>query len=155
MIEGTVSEVMSLRHYPVSPLLAACTAIWCDDKILLVMRRSPPNAGKWGMPGGLVEVGETLEQAAIREVGEETGLYLNQVVFNRFDEIIIEDDAGKIERHYVLAMFVATSHLGEATAGDDAEIVRWFTREDLRSEPLIGNTGKFAKESLLILPQFN
>ena len=105
------------------------------------------------MPGGLVEVGETLEDAARREVLEETSLTVTEVIFNRFHEIIMSDDAGAVERHFVLAMFVARCEDGHAVAGDDAAAVDWFTVEDLKSLPLTGSTEQFVLESRELLPR--
>ncbi|MGI9365476.1 MAG: NUDIX hydrolase [Rhizobiaceae bacterium] len=144
---------MASRHYPSKPLLGACTAIWREDTILLAKRSVAPYANSWAMPGGLVEVGEKLEQAARREVLEETGLVLGGLVFNRFHEIIMKDDAGEIERHFVLAMFVAISKTGEAVAGDDAAEVAWFTIDDLENVTLTGHTMTFVRESLTFRPQ--
>ena len=104
------------------------------------------------MPGGVVEVGETLEQAALREVQEETQLILPKVVFNRFHELVRRDDDGRVQMHYVLAMFVGVSDTGEAIAGDDAAAVDWFALDDLASVPLTGSTELFARESLQFLP---
>ena len=144
---------MSTRHYPSSPLLGACTAIWRDDRILLAQRSVDPNSGTWAMPGGLVETGERLEQAAIREVREETNLQLANVVFNRFHEIILRDAQDRIERHFVLAMYVGISTEGEAIAGDDAAAVDWFSLAQLADLPLTGKTELFVRESLELLPQ--
>lgn len=146
-----VSEIMSARQYPTSPLPGACTAIWRGGRILLARRGRAPNAGTWAMPGGLVEVGETLEQAARREVLEETSLTLETVVFNRFHEIIRKDVQGRVEVHYLLAMFAATSPDGEAIAGDDAAEVAWFTLEEMETLPLTPGTFMFARESIDIL----
>lgn len=144
---------MSSRHYPSFPLLGACTAIWRDDRILLAQRSVEPNSGTWAMPGGLVETGERLEQAAIREVREETSLELTSVVFNRFHEIIMYDEKNAVERHFVLAMFVGISPDGEAVAGDDAAAVEWYTLDQLTTLPLTGKTEVFAHESLKLLPK--
>ena len=142
---------MSSRKYPSSPLLAACAAIWRGDKILLALRDRAPNASTWAMPGGLVEVGETLEQAVIREVKEETNLDISDIKFNRFHEIIMRGDKDEVEMHYVLAMFVTPNAVGEAHAGDDAADVGWFTLEQLKTLPLTGDTLEFASESLRLL----
>lgn len=144
---------MSSRHYPSSPLLGACTAIWRGDKILLAKRTAAPNSGTWAMPGGLVEVGEPLEQAALREVREETQLILPKVAFNRFHELIRRDDQGRIQMHYVLAMFVGISAHGDAVAGDDAAAVAWYTTDELKDLPLTGSTELFVEESLKFLPE--
>ena len=104
------------------------------------------------MPGGLVETGERLEQAAIREVREETSLEINKLIFNRFHEIIIRDPENQVERHFVLAMFVGISSSGDAVAGDDAAAVDWFTLEQLVELPLTDKTEEFVRESLKLLP---
>lgn len=103
------------------------------------------------MPGGLVEVGETLADAATREVKEETALKISPPIFNRFDEIIAHDKNGRVERHYILAMFVTTSNSGQAIAGSDAGAVGWFSINDLSSIPLVGLSKKFILESRAIL----
>jgi ADP-ribose pyrophosphatase YjhB (NUDIX family) len=144
---------MSSRHYPSTPLLGACTAIWRGDRFLLAKRTAEPNSGTWAMPGGLVEVGETLEQAALREVREETQLILPKVIFNRFHELIRPDDQGRISMHYVLAMFVSVSPQGEAIAGDDAGAVAWYGLDDLANLPLTGSTEAFVHESMEFLPR--
>ncbi|MEM1317705.1 MAG: NUDIX domain-containing protein [Pseudomonadota bacterium] len=143
---------MSARHYPTSPLLGACTAIWRGEKILLARRSVSPNAGTWAMPGGLVEVGETVEDAARREVLEETRLAVERLAFNRFFEIILRDADNRVERHYVLAMFVAISPAGLAVAGDDAAAVGWFTLGELDTIPLTANTLELVHESRAFLP---
>jgi ADP-ribose pyrophosphatase YjhB (NUDIX family) len=142
---------MSERRYPNTPLLSACTAIWRADKILLVHRGAGPSAGTWAMPGGLVEVGETLEQAAIREVREETALHIEGLMFNRFHEIIRKDTADATEYHYVLAMFATRHSMGDPVAGDDAAGVGWFEIDALSDLPLIGNTMDFVHESRRLL----
>ena len=142
---------MSSRHYPQMPLLGAAVAIWRGDQILLAKRSAGPSVGSWAMPGGLVEVGETLVEAAIREVKEETALHIADPMFNRMHEIIIRDDEARIERHYVLAMFVAVSHDGAAIAGDDAGAVAWYALDDLSRLNLTGHTLTFAHESRALL----
>ena len=103
------------------------------------------------MPGGLVEVGETLKQAAIREVFEETGLRIKSPLFHRFHEIIVRNDSGNTKSHYVLAVFVACSSSGKAVAGDDAAAVEWFAMNELGNVVLVDHTAKLLGESLLLL----
>ena len=138
---------MSSRHYPATPLLGACVAIWRADTILLAKRSRAPSAGLWAMPGGLVEIGETLEQAAKREVFEETALEIDEFASNRFHEIIRRDKDGAVEVHYVLAMFVAVSKSGNPVAGDDAADVAWFASADLDPSMLVAHTTSFVDES--------
>ena len=86
-----------------------------------------------------------------REFYEETNLELTNVIFNRFHEIILRDDNDKVERHFVLAMFVGVSPAGEAIAGDDAAAVNWYSLDQLATLPLTGKTELFAHESLKLL----
>lgn len=99
------------------------------------------------MPGGLVELGETLEEAASRELEEETRLVPDRLVFNRFHEIIMRDDGEGVERHFVLAMFAGTSARGLAVAGSDAAAAMWATMDELAALPLTRSTERFVRES--------
>ena len=139
------------RRYPLVPLLGVATAVWRGDKVLLVRRAAQPNLGLWAMPGGLAEIGETLEEAARREVEEETRLVPERMVFNRLHEIILRDAAGAVERHFVLAMFAATSTRGLAVAGTDASAVRWTTLAEMPALPLTRNTALFVSEARALL----
>lgn len=98
------------------------------------------------MPGGLVEVGESLAEAAIRETYEETSLHIKAPIFNRFHELIRKDAENRIEMHYVLAMFAAQCDEGSARAGDDAEDVGWFSLHELQSLTLTPNTLELVTE---------
>lgn len=139
------------RRYPPVPLLGVATAVWRGDRVLLVRRASAPNLGLWAMPGGLAEVGETLEEAARREVAEETRLRPDRMVFNRLHEIILRDDDGRPERHFVLAMFAGTSERGLAVAGSDAAAVMWARLDEMTGLPLTRNTALFVKEARELL----
>ena len=103
------------------------------------------------MPGGLVEVGEKLESAAIREVIEETGLRISAPRFHRFHEIVIRDDSGNTKNHYVLAVFVARSPSGTAIAGDDAAAVEWFAMSEIETIAVTDQTVELLTESIPLL----
>jgi len=119
------------RRYPAQPLLAVSVALWRDDRVLIARRGKPPLAGLWSLPGGLVEVGERLKDAALRELREETGLAGDLVGIADWREIIHRDDAGAVERHYVLAVFAGHWREGEPKAQGDADEVRWARTEAL------------------------
>ena len=142
MVPRVVDIAMSLnpppvdpRRYPATPLLAASIAVFREGKVLIATRTKPPGAGVWSLPGGLVEVGETLEEAALRELMEEVGVTAHIVGFNRHVERIDRDTDGRFERHFVLASFVGTWVAGEAQTGPEAGDVRWIDPNEVATLP--------------------
>jgi ADP-ribose pyrophosphatase YjhB (NUDIX family) len=123
------------RAYPAYPLLAASIAVFREGKALIATRTKPPGAGVWSLPGGLVEVGEPLEQAALRELLEEVGVEARIVGFNRHVQRIDRDDDGRIRSHFVVASYVGVWTAGEATVGPEAGEVRWVDPHDLEGLP--------------------
>lgn len=119
------------RRYPATPLLAASVAVFRAGKVLIATRTQPPGAGVWSLPGGVVEIGETLEEAAIRELMEEVGVVARLIGFNRHVERIDRDAEGRVERHFVLANFVGVWVSGEPQTGPEAGEVRWIDPLDL------------------------
>jgi 8-oxo-dGTP diphosphatase len=105
--------------------------IFRGDSILLAERGREPLKGYWSLPGGLVETGERLEAAIVREVFEETGLSVRSVGTFEIFERIIPDSSGRAEYHYVLADYVCRVVKGRLRAGDDVSRVRWVKRGDL------------------------
>jgi ADP-ribose pyrophosphatase YjhB (NUDIX family) len=116
-------------------LLGVSIALWRDNKILLAERANEP-AGLWALPGGLVDVGETLQQAAIRELHEETALVLHNLQFARFSEVIRRDEQNRIKAHFVLSIFVADRFSGIEVAGDDAASLNWAGLNELDEFPM-------------------
>ena len=123
------------RLYPARPLLAASLAVFREGRVLLAQRVAAPRAGRFTLPGGLVEPGETLAEAALRETREEVGVEAAIVGFNRHVEVIERDDAGLVRHHYVIASFVAHWLSGEGTIGPEAAAVIWAGREDVALLP--------------------
>ncbi|WP_439495844.1 NUDIX hydrolase [Bosea sp. (in: a-proteobacteria)] len=107
------------------PVLAASIAVFRDGKVLLATRTKPPADQLWSLPGGKVEAGETLEEAALRELEEEVGVKAVILGFNRHVEIFGRDAAGAVTHHFVIASFVGDWLSGEPKPGPEAGAVMW------------------------------
>lgn len=121
------------RTYPNRPFLAVSAAIFRGDKVLIVCRARPPGRGIYTLPGGVVEAGETLAQAVVREAREETGLAIAPVGLAGYRDIIMRDGVGKIERHFVVVCFAARSETGETTPNDEVSDASWRAPSELAS----------------------
>jgi 8-oxo-dGTP diphosphatase len=113
------------RRFPARPFLGVGALIFEHGSVLLVERGRPPLAGYWSLPGGIVEAGERLEDAIIREVFEETGLQVSVDSIATVFERIIPSEDGRCEYHYVLVDFYCTVRAGELRAGDDSKQAAW------------------------------
>jgi 8-oxo-dGTP diphosphatase len=122
---------VSSRLYPSRPFLAASVAVFRDGRVLLASRTKPPSETLFTLPGGLVEPGETLEAAALRELAEEVGVEAAIVGFNEHVEFIERDPEGRVRHHFVIASFAARWRAGEAAVGPEAEQVLWALPGDL------------------------
>lgn len=101
------------------------------DRVVLVKRAHPPIQGQWSIPGGVLEVGELVRDAAVREAREETGLIVEPgELLGVYDRVLRHTD-GRVQYHYVLVDFLCRPVGGELRAASDAAEVRWFTREEL------------------------
>jgi len=119
------------RAYPQRPFLAVSAAIVRDGRILLVRRARPPGRGLFSLPGGVVEAGETLKQAVIREVHEETSLTVEPVALAGHREAIVRDAAGRVERHFVILAFACRWRAGEATPSEEVAEAVWLAPDQL------------------------
>lgn len=122
------------REYPAAPLVGVGIFVLRGDRCLIAQRGHPPGEGLWSVPGGRVEIGETLRAAALRELAEECGTDLRVRLLGiaiALDRITLADD-GRVRYHYVLLDYVAEHVSGEPTAGTDAADVRWATVEEIR-----------------------
>jgi 8-oxo-dGTP diphosphatase len=117
----------SPRVYPALPILAVSAAIIRDGKVLIVRRASkPPAPGLYTLPGGVVEVGETLEEAVMREIREETALTIEPVALAGYREAIGKDDDGRIRRHFVILPFAARWIAGEPVLNEELTEAHWL-----------------------------
>jgi len=114
------------RSYPARPILAVSAAIIRDGKVLIVRRARPPAGGLYTLPGGGVEVGETLLEAVVREVREETALAVEPVALAGYREAIVRDAEGRIERHFVILPFAARWIAGEPVLNDELSEAMWL-----------------------------
>ena len=102
-----------------------------DGKALIIKRAHEPRKGEWSLPGGLLELGESLQDAARREIKEETSLDVDVgPVIETFDRVH-RDDQGRIRYHFVIVDFVCWPRQGEAIPGSDADGVAWVTPDDI------------------------
>jgi ADP-ribose pyrophosphatase YjhB (NUDIX family) len=101
------------------------------DKALVVRRTNPPMAGRWGFPGGVLELGETVAQGAARELLEETGVVAEPAGTLTVLDSIQREDGGRVRYHYTLVAVRGIWQSGEGVAGDDADAVAWLSRADL------------------------
>jgi mutator protein MutT len=120
-----------VRAYPERPIVAVGAVIIDGDRVLLVKRANEPLKGEWSLPGGAVEVGESLEAALMREVREETCLdVIVGPVIEVLDRIRV-DEADRVEYHYVIIDYLCRPQGGTAACGSDADDVQWADRGDL------------------------
>jgi ADP-ribose pyrophosphatase YjhB (NUDIX family) len=128
------------RRYPDRPLVGVGAVVFRGDHVLLVRRGTEPSLGKWSIPGGLVEVGESVESAVRREVMEEAGLEVEVVDLVAVLDRVIRDDAGAVEYHYILMDFLCHALEGDPVAGDDALDCRFIPIDGLGAYPLTRGT---------------
>ena len=119
------------RHYPDQPLVGVGAVIFKGEEVLLVRRGQEPARDSWSLPGGLVELGETLEAAISREVAEETGLTVRLLGLTAALERIFPDEAGKIAYHYVLIDYLCEYMEGEPSPGSDITAAQFVALPDL------------------------
>jgi 8-oxo-dGTP diphosphatase len=136
------------RDYPDRPIVGVGAVVVQDGRALLVKRAGEPLKGQWSIPGGAVELGETLRQAAAREVREETGLIIEAgEVLEVFDSIYRDPD-GNCQYHYVLVDFFCRPTGGELRAGSDAGEVRWATAEELNALEMTASAARVIRKGL-------
>jgi 8-oxo-dGTP diphosphatase len=133
------------REYPDSPLVGVGAIIIEGDRVLLVKRGHPPLAGEWSIPGGVLEVGETLREAAIREAMEETSLEVEPGDLLGVYDRVLRDSDERTLYHYVLIDFLCRRISGEPQAAGDADEVRWFTPGEVDKLALAKDTAEVVK----------
>jgi ADP-ribose pyrophosphatase YjhB (NUDIX family) len=123
---------MLQREFPIAPLVGVGAVIVHEGRVLLVQRGREPMKGRWTIPGGLIEIGEMLQEAVVRETREETGLEVEPIeLVELLDRIHREE--GRVRYHYVIADYLCRVTGGELAAADDAAAVRWVERTEWNS----------------------
>jgi len=119
------------REYPSTPFVGVGAVIIDDSRVVLVKRGHPPLEGEWSIPGGVLEVGEMLRDAVVREAWEETGMIIEPGELLGVYDRVLRDENGHTLYHYVLIDFLCHRVRGELTAAGDAAEARWVTAEDV------------------------
>lgn len=136
------------REYPPVPLVGVAAVVFdAQGRALLVLRGRPPSQGLWGLPGGLLRLGETLRDGARREVAEETGVTIQVEGLAGVFEPIERDEQGRVRYHYVVIDFWARHVAGAPRAGDDAAAVRWVGMEELDGLPMREETRRVIRDA--------
>ncbi len=132
------------------PQTGVSIAVFGPLGVLLVKRGKPPFAGYWSLPGGSQEFGELLEDAARRELAEETGLIADGLEFLTFVEPMAKDGEGNVLSHFVLAVFASRNFKGNAIAGDDAADVLWCPVSGLDALELTPGTAELLRRIAMV-----
>jgi ADP-ribose pyrophosphatase YjhB (NUDIX family) len=128
------------REFPEVPLVGVGAIIIEDDRVVLVKRLHPPLQAEWSIPGGVLEVGELVREAAIREAREETGLTVEAGELLGVYDRVLRNAEQQVQYHYVLIDFLCRRVAGELAAASDAAEVKWFRREELPGLKLAADT---------------
>ena len=145
--------VADARSYPDRPFLAVSAAIVRARQVLVVRRARAPANGLFSLPGGVVEIGETLSEAIIREVREETSLAIEPIGLAGFREAITRDTDDRIERHFVILPFAARWLAGEVTLNEELSEARWLYPAELTGLPTTPGLAEIVASAFRLLPQ--
>jgi 8-oxo-dGTP diphosphatase len=133
------------REYPSRPIVGVGVVVWHDDRVLLIRRNKPPRQGHWSLPGGAQQLGETVAEAARREVQEETGLEIELGAIVATIDSIEHDRERRIRYHYTLIDFVAEAANPVLRPGSDAADARWFEVAEIEALGLWSETVRVIK----------
>jgi len=128
--------------YPGHPRVAVGAVVFKEDRVLMVLRGKPPAESQWAIPGGCIELGETLQEAAEREIMEETGLTIQAGKPVYTFDVIERDETGRIRFHYIIVDLEAVYIHGDLRPGDDALDVSWVSSKDIQKRKVSDSTRK-------------
>jgi ADP-ribose pyrophosphatase YjhB (NUDIX family) len=135
-LEPTTADLdtrRAARRYPERPIVAVLAVVMRGERALIVQRAQQPNAGRWGFPGGVLELGETVRDGAMRELMEETGVTAAAADILNVHDAIHHDDEGRVQFHYTLIAVHGIWRVGEGVAADDAADVAWVSRAEIEA----------------------
>jgi 8-oxo-dGTP diphosphatase len=124
------------RRYPDRPIAGVLAVVMRGDRVLVVRRANPPMPGRWGFPGGVLELGETVAQGAMRELFEETGIEAEAAGPLTVIDTIERDPEGRVRYHYTLVAVIGHWQSGEGVPGDNADELAWLTRSEIVEQGL-------------------
>ncbi|PHZ85841.1 NUDIX hydrolase [Paremcibacter congregatus] len=141
------------RDYPDRPIVAVGVVVIRNDQVLLIRRGKPPKPDQWSIPGGAQEIGETVVEAAVREVAEETAITINAPRFLDILDFIDKDEDKHIRHHYTLVDYAATYRSGEIHPGDDAQEAIWVPLHQLSEYNLWSETEHMIHKAIRLLAE--
>ena len=130
------NDIREARRYPERPIVGVLAVVMRGDSVLVVRRANPPMPGRWGFPGGVLELGETIAQGAMRELLEETGVTAEAAGPLTVIDTIDRDREGRVRYHYTLVAVIGHWQSGDGVPGDDADDVAWLTRAEIIEQHL-------------------
>jgi mutator protein MutT len=142
------------RLYPDQPIVGVGAIAINEGKILLEKRKNEPGKGKWSVPGGIVDLGEDLEQAVVREVKEETGLEVDAPQLIDVVSDVSLDENGKVKYHFVIIDYLVTVKRGELKAASDADALKWVPFSEVEAYDLTRSFRAFFKRNRQKLERF-
>jgi mutator protein MutT len=143
------------RLYPNQPIVGVGAIIIREGEVLLEKRKNEPGKGKWSVPGGLVELGESVEQTVTREVKEETGLEVEKPEHIDVVDNIIRDESGRVKYHFVIIDYFMKLKGGTLKAASDAEELKWVPLSDVEKYDLTKTFRAFFQRNRQKLEKLN
>ncbi len=135
------------RQYPERPVVGVGAVVLDGHKILLEKRKNEPSKGKWSVPGGLVELGESVEEAVVREVREETGLKVSEPRLVDVVNYVGLGEKGAVIYHYVILDYLVTVQSGKVKAASDADALKWVPFDEVEKYDLTGSFRLFFRRN--------
>jgi ADP-ribose pyrophosphatase YjhB (NUDIX family) len=138
------------REYPAQPVVGVGAVVVRDGRALLIKRGHEPRKGEWSLPGGLIELGESLADALRREVREEAGLDVTIGPHIETFDRIHRDAEGRVRFHFVIVDYLCSAGHGEPVAGTDAEAVAWARADELDRYQVNAHAAAVIRKGLLL-----